>query len=279
MSVESNIKNEELLDNKVNDNKNDNIDSNSNTKIEKNKNEELKERKKLIAIYFLSGLIVLSIIIFIIVFDFFPDYTKGKFECTFYSQGKEIEILNSKFNQDNLQIIINDKEVDDKNPKYKENGEFKVLIKVLNEELDMNNMFAFTNIKTVKMISEKHVTIKNMESSFENCYFLEKFEIEGFNTSQVTNMSKLFYNSTNLKEVNIQKMSTTNLKDMSYMFAYTNISNINIPNFSITPILNSTGVFEECNSIVIIKNDTNIDKVIEQLETKYPYSTFKYENK
>ena len=280
MSIEPKSKNEAILDKKVNDKNNENIDDNSsNLKTEKKKNEDLKEKKKLIAIYFLSGLIVLSIIIFILVFDFFPDYTKGTIECTYYTQGKEIEILNSNFNTDNLQFIINDKEIDDKNPKYKENGEFRVTIKVLIEELDMKNMFAFTNIKTVKMISDKNLKIKNMASSFENCYLLEKFEIEGFITTEVTNMSKLFYNATNLKDVNIQKMDTTNLKDMSYMFAYTNISHISIPNFSITPLLYSQGVFEGCNSTILIKKDSNVGKVIEELKSKYPDSTFKYDNK
>ena len=275
MSSEPIIKDEELLlDKKVNENKNENLD----IKSEKSKNEELKERKKLIAIYFLSGLIVLSIIIFIIVFDFFPDYAKGIFECTYISNGKEIEILNHNYNNENLEIFINDKEFNEKNPKYKAHDDFKVIIKIINEEIDMKNMFAFTNIKEVKMKSDKNVRIKNMENSFENCYSLEKFEIEGFNTSIVTNMSKLFYNSTNLTKVNIQNISTFNLEDMSYMFAYTNISTISIPNFPIITLLNSTGVFEGCNSTVIIKRDTNNEILIEELETKYPNLIFKYEN-
>lgn len=268
---ETTKKNEEIIDKKNNEEKNENTET---IKSEKVKSEELKERKKLIAIFFLSGLIVVSIIIFIIVFDFFPDLSKGQFECTYYCTGEEIQILNKDYKTDNLKIIINDKEYENTNPKYNQKGEFNVTIKVLSDELDMKNMFAFTNVKTVKMSSKDKMMITNMESSFENCNYLEKFEIQDFNTSNVTTMSKFFYKDTNLKEVDIQNMDTTNLTDVSYMFAYTNVPIINMSNFDIEVLLRSIDVFKDCTSKIIIKiDDKTNNETINNLSLKYPTIT------
>ena len=74
MSEEPVEKKEKLVEKKESDKENEEDTSQKNKKMSQ---EELKEKKKLIAIYFLSGLIALSILIFALVFKFFPDLTTG----------------------------------------------------------------------------------------------------------------------------------------------------------------------------------------------------------
>ena len=257
-------------------------DNNSKSKSKKGKNDEneQKERKKLLAIYLLIGLIIISIAIFAITFDFFPDIIWGTFECTYYGSGKEIAILNKnyKIKRSYLQIYINGTKNKDDYPKIKSDTDFNVTIKLKDKKINLKKMFAGTNIKTMKMNSNKDAIIKNMESSFENCEFLEKFEISGFDTSEVEKMTKLFYNCKNLKEVDIEDMDTDELENMDYMFANTSISEIKLTNFKIKQLLKSEGIFQYCNSTkkIIIKNEKNKNKEKQELESIYNI-TFEFE--
>ena len=279
MSEESEEKDEKLFEKK--ENQNEKADEVS-TKNQKNSTEELKERKKLIAIYFLSGLIALSIVIFALVFKFFPDLTTGKIECTYYSYGKEIYIFNQNYEKDEeLEVLINDKENDEEKPKYnkKEEGNFTVEIKTTKDEIKLDNMFKSTNVKTIKMSSEKEVKINSMIGSFANCSLLEKFEISGFDTSDVTNMSRLFFNDTRLTEVDIVKMKTNKLKNIDYMFAYTNISEIDLSNFNIELLANSTGVFKNCTTTIKLKKEyeSKVNET-EKFKKLYPNITINFTN-
>lgn len=279
MSEESEEKNEKLFEKK--ESQNEKADEVS-AKNQKNSTEELKERKKLIAIYFLSGLIALSIVIFALVFKFFPDLTTGKIECTYYSYGKEIYIFNQNYEKDEeLEVLINDKENDEDKPKYnkKEEGNFTVEIKTTKDEIKLDNMFKSTNVKTIKMSSEKEVKINSMIGSFANCSLLEKFEISGFDTSDVTNMSRLFFNDTRLTEVDIVKMKTNKLKNIDYMFAYTNISEIDLSNFNIELLANSTGVFKNCTATIKLKKEyeSKVNET-EKFKKLYPNITINFTN-
>lgn len=279
MSEESEEKDEKLFEKK--ENQNEKADEVS-AKNQKNSTEELKEKKKLIAIYFLSGLIALSIVIFALVFKFFPDLTTGKIECTYYSYGKEIYIFNQNYEKDEeLEVLINDKENDEEKPKYnkKEEGNFTVEIKTTKDEIKLDNMFKSTNVKTIKMSSEKEVKINSMIGSFANCSLLEKFEISGFDTSDVTNMSRLFFNDTRLTEVDIVKMKTNKLKNIDYMFAYTNISEIDLSNFNIELLANSTGVFKNCTATIKLKKEyeSKVNET-EKFKKLYPNITINFTN-
>ncbi len=279
MLEESEEKDEKLFEKK--ENKNEKADEVS-TKNQKNSTEELKERKKLIAIYFLSSLIALSIVIFALVFKFFPDLTTGKIECTYYSYGKEIYIFNQNYEKDEeLEVLINDKENDEEKPKYnkKEEGNFTVEIKTTKDEIKLDNMFKSTNVKTIKMSSEKEVKINSMIGSFANCSLLEKFEISGFDTSDVTNMSRLFFNDTRLTEVDIVKMKTNKLKNIDFMFAYTNISEIDLSNFNIELLANSTGVFKNCTATIKLKKEyeSKVNET-EKFKKLYPNITINFTN-
>lgn len=267
---------EKADDNLVDNKKSEKKKNNSKAKRHKN-DDESKDRKKLLTIGLLSGLIIISIVIFAITFDFFPDIVWGTFECTYYGEGEEIGILNPgyKIKRSYLQIYINGEKNEDDFPKVNKTGDFNVTIKIKDKKINLKKMFASTNIKTMKMNSNKDSIIEDMESTFENCEFLENFEISGFDTSEVEIMTKFFYNCKNLKEVNIVEMDTDELKHMHYMFANTNISKIKLTNFKIEQLINSEGVFQNCNSTIIIKKLKNNDK-INKLKSSYPHITIEY---
>ena len=76
---------------------------------------------------------------------------------------------------------------------FKEIGENNVKI-ILYSDLNMTNMFkGVIDLIDVEMNSdEKKCKITSMESAFEECKYLEKFNISGFNTEELKSMHKLF---------------------------------------------------------------------------------------
>lgn len=275
--LEENEQNEEKLVDKK-DKNDDRKKSYVTTKSERLKKEELKERKKLIAIFVLIGLIIISIMIFIFVFDFFPDLTKIEIECTYYSPGGKVNIFNPNYTPDSLEVIINEQKIENIS-NYNNNfdkGDFKVIINLLGDSLVMKNMFKSTNIKNVKIKSKQAAHILDMDYCFNNCKYLEEFSIEINQTENITSLNYLFYNSTNLKKVDLSSINAKNIKTMNYSFANTNISKIDLKNFEIKTILDSEGIFENCSSTVIIKKVENNDNIKNQLEKLYPNITFEF---
>jgi surface protein len=53
---------------------------------------------------------------------------------------------------------------------------------------------------------------------FNECKSLEKLDISGWDTSNVTNMSFMFSDCESLKKLNISNWDTSKVYDMSYMF-------------------------------------------------------------
>lgn len=267
MTEENEAKNEKILET----NKEIDIISNEepSSKRESVQSENVKEKKKLWAIIALIGLIIGSIIIFAFVFDFFPDLTTGEFDCIYHGTGNNISILNPNYKIDELKIIINDTEYENENPIVNILGDFHVKIKVLTDELKMKNMFKGTNVKSVVMTSEKSTLVKNMESCFESCKYLEEFSIEDFDTSEVTNMNNLFFNCINLEKVEMSDIDTDDLERVDSTFAYTNISEIKLTNFKMKILLNSKNTFDSCNTTIIMKKKEENEKHITQLENKY----------
>ena len=143
--------------------------------------------------------------------------------------------------------------------------------------IDLSDMFTSQNVKTVIMKSQNSIKIKNMRNVFENCTFLENFEIYGFNSSQVKSMSKLFYNTKNLKKINISTLETSSLEDMDYMFAYTNLQEINLTKFDLDKILKSKDIFKDIKSSKIILNK-KYENQKENLTEIYPNINFEFQN-
>ena len=58
-----------------------------------------------------------------------------------------------------------------------------------------------------------------MKAMFQYCYELEHLDLFNFNTSNVTNMSWMFFNCNKLKEIKgIDKFNTNKVTDMNSMF-------------------------------------------------------------
>ena len=91
-----------------------------------------------------------------------------------------------------------------------------------------------------------------MISTFENCQKLKTVNILGFNVDKLSSMHKLFYNS-GINSFTPQFNFTSNIEDMSYMFASSSIVEFKFNIFNINKVTNMSHMFEDCESL------TNID--------------------
>ena len=122
----------------------------------------------------------------------------------------------------------------------------------------MNYMFKdIQNIISVKMNSTENCKITSMISTFENCLNLITFYISGFKGDKLLSMQKLFFKS-GLSKFYFPNDFTSNVEDMSYMLAYTEIIEFTLNDFDTNKVKNMSHILEGCSSLKNI-NMSNID--------------------
>ena len=116
---------------------------------------------------------------------------------------------------------------------------------------------------SIEMISNKNCEIKSMISAFEGCRNLKEIAIKGFDTSKVSSINKLFYN-TGLKLLNLSDINTTNVIDMSYTFVMNpNIEKLDLYGIDTKNVKNMEGMFQFCSSISDLNvSNFNIENVL-----------------
>ena len=88
----------------------------------------------------------------------------------------------------------------------------------------------------------------------------------GFDTSNVTNMTYMFYNCKALTSINISSFNTENVTDMNHMFSEcSSLSNLDLSNFDLTSLsddLNHDSTLQDCTSLQTINIPLNLHKDI-----------------
>lgn len=87
---------------------------------------------------------------------------------------------------------------------------------------------------------------------------LETISLIDVDTSNVTNMSRMFYNSTSLTELNLTSFDTSKVTNMSEMFySASNLTTISVSDsFVVDQVTSSTNMFCNCNKLVGGKGTT-----------------------
>ena len=172
-------------------------------------------------------------------------------------------------NKDKCEIIINGKkgfnlDLNGKNEKNylnekikKNNGIFEIIIKETKTIRNMDYMLDVSeNSEFISIDFEKWdiTNVTSMKYMFMHPYSFCFNNIKGisnWNTSNVTNMSNMFFRCTTIP--NISNWNTSKVLDMSYMFYGCN----NIPdisNWNTSKVLDMSYMFGECNNIPDISN-------------------------
>ena len=121
--------------------------------------------------------------------------------------------------------------------------------------------FFFTNVETLdfnNIIDTSNVT--DMLRMFQNCYKLTSVDLSTFDTSKVTNMADMFNGCSSLLNLNLSSFDTSSVTNMINIFAScSKMLTVDVSNFNTSKVTNMASMFSECSSLEGIINLSHFD--------------------
>ena len=102
--------------------------------------------------------------------------------------------------------------------------------------------------------------VTNMASMFAGCKNLDSINFgENFDTSAVTDMSKMFSKDERLADLDLQGFNTESVEDMSEMFTGTAIAELDLSNFKTSALKNMKNMFADCPELFSVNFGADFD--------------------
>ena len=174
----------------------------------------------------------------------------GQGSINIISEKSKINLMNVHFDDE----IITDYQFKtinfvSKKPFYKIGLEFRIYF--LNE-VSFSSLFEDMIYLTRVDLSNFNKKVNDMSYMFKNCKSLEYVNFGDFDTSYVTNMNSMFYN-TNLTFLDLSKFTTSSVNNMMNMFSNSqNLMYINLNNFQTLNVVKMKGMFYKCKSLMFL---------------------------
>lgn len=117
-----------------------------------------------------------------------------------------------------------------------------------NSELEINEIVFDASFADARPISTAYWFAAQDYSNLKNIYGLQYLK-----TSEVTNMSHMFYNCKNLTALDLSSFDTSNVNDMSFMFHNCQkLQTLDISSFYTYNVTNMANMFYGCNSLTAL---------------------------
>ena len=117
-------------------------------------------------------------------------------------------------------------------------------------KLSYNSEYLFsylTNTKTIDLTNVDTSKVTKMNHMFYNSDSLTYLDLRSFDTSNVTNMSSFFSNCDNLEGVDVSSFNTSKVTNMSYFFvSCANLKTADVSNFDTSNVTTMTSFFNRC---------------------------------
>ena len=118
---------------------------------------------------------------------------------------------------------------------------------------DASYLFAyFINLKEINFgdcFDTSNVT--DMTRMFAGCSSLTDLDIASFNTSKVKSMNRMFFNCGSLTELDLSAFDTENVINMSQMFhSCSDLTNLNLDGFDTSNVTNMSYMFYDCANLI-----------------------------
>ncbi len=107
-------------------------------------------------------------------------------------------------------------------------------------------------LKSINLTNFKTDKAEDMRQLFLNCSSLESLDVSGFKTDEVSGMFNMFYGCSGLKSLDLSSFNTKKVRNMAQMFrGCSNLATVFVgSNWSIETVTESTGMFQDCTSLV-----------------------------
>ena len=115
------------------------------------------------------------------------------------------------------------------------------------------------NYKSISVITCDTSEVTDMSYMFYGCNSLKELHLDKFNTEKVTDMSWMFSECSSLTEINLDKFNTEKVTDMSWMFSIcSSLKELNL-NFNTSNVTGMGYMFCECSGLTKINFGENFD--------------------
>lgn len=92
--------------------------------------------------------------------------------------------------------------------------------------------------------------VTNMSKMFYSTWRVENLDVSHFNTANVTDMSSMFYDCENLKALDLSHFNTANVTDMNHMFYFcTGLENLDLGGFNTEKVTDMSYMFADCQRV------------------------------
>ena len=107
---------------------------------------------------------------------------------------------------------------------------------------------------------EEKIKPTSTRAWFKSCTNLVEIKnIENLDTSEVTTMQEMFYNCSNLSEVDVSNFNTSKVTDIQALFkACGNLASLDISNFDTSSVITMRELFRDCSNLASL-NINNLD--------------------
>ena len=129
-----------------------------------------------------------------------------------------------------------------------------------------SGMFAYLdNVSTLDLSGLDTSNMTSMSKMFYNSKSLTNIDTSGFDTSKVVTMANMFEGCTNLKDLDVSNFDTSNVTTMQYMFRKcASLEKLNLSNFNTDKLKITSRMFWECSNLkILVLSNFNTSNVID----------------
>ena len=123
------------------------------------------------------------------------------------------------------------------------------------------NCTELTNIENLEYLYTNEVT--DMSDMFSNCSELTTLDVSNFDTSNVIDMNRMFSSCKKLTTLNVSNFDTSNVINMSKMFSTCrSLITLDVSNFDTSNVTNMNSMFSSCSNLTTLDvSNWNTSKV------------------
>ena len=161
-------------------------------------------------------------------------------------------ILNESFQPLPDKILINGQEINQTAHKIEINEEGSIIELIWNNPLsNCHAMFkGMSNILEINFTDFDTSKVTDMSKMFMDCEYLQNLDSSSFDTSNVKDMSYMFSCCASLKNIEISNFKTSKVTNMERMFFFCGeLRYLNLDNFDTSSVINMNFMFRFCTNL------------------------------
>lgn len=121
------------------------------------------------------------------------------------------------------------------------------------EFLSTYQTYLYGTVTTVDLGNLDTSNVTNMSSMFYNCYSMTNLDFGNLDTSKVTDMNSMFSRCYGMTTIDLSKFNTACVTDMSKMFnGCSKLNTLDVTNFDTSKVIYMQSMFESCRNITTL---------------------------